>query len=76
METLKPVTLPNPKDRKKFKCTVYTKKGTVFAKKIYTAYNEYGAQMQLDEWLAGQVSSHFDRKSIEIVPHIRKRSLS
>lgn len=68
MENLKTVMLPNPKDRRKFKCVVYTKKGTVFAKKVYMAYGVEGARMQLDEWLEFQTPRDYDRKSIEIVP--------
>ncbi|RRB07114.1 hypothetical protein [Larkinella rosea] len=61
-------TMRGTLNRKKFKCTVYGKDGTWLASRIYTAYGEEGALMQLEEWIEVNVGDDYDPNKIKIEP--------
>lgn len=61
-------SLPSRSSRKKFTCTVYSKEGKLLVKRVYTAYNEEGALMQLEEWLEAHAESDHDPDTIKIEP--------
>jgi hypothetical protein len=55
-------------NKKKFKCTVYAKDGTYLAIRVYNAYGEEGALMQLEEWLEVHFPLTYDPDTIKIEP--------
>ena len=61
-------TLRGTLNKKKFKCTVYAKDGTYLASRVYNAYGEEGALMQLEEWLEVHVPSDYDLETIKVEP--------
>lgn len=59
-------TLRGTLNRKKFKCTVYSKDGTWLTSRVYTAYSEEGALMQLEEWIEVNVMEEYDPDKIKV----------
>ncbi|GAB3339191.1 hypothetical protein GCM10027299_51950 [Larkinella ripae] len=59
-------TLSSRSGRKKFICTVYAKDGTQLASRVYNAFDQEGARMQLEEWLDVHAESIYDPDRIHI----------